>query len=410
MTIFLKIVKEILRDKIIAIRDMSLNADSTYLNQALSLVGEGRDLALSAAKRKLLDDTLLVQISGFVDRDDDKTNLDQLQALIRACRKDAKIKSVDKGYDEGASGPAIQKLIDLLQSIFDKLLELHVLGTPSEGDPLHIFYYSLAYYCAQKIAADHDPSFFARIAKNPLVSTSRKFAKDKEGLVMAALDEVDVDIEGLKTDHPHYQQARQKVILTCIDKLRRDNKELCIANAKLLGMFFSPSLGVLEDCMANAVAEISKIKTPNTKSTLTEQSRLKAPPPPSAPPKVVKDEHSAAEDHEAGLALKDSPAVLSNEHSAPGDLEAELALNDSQVGEGDREPLIDNTAASNDDITETGTAPPPVSLPVRPSANFTALTGGAKATPTKQPLTRRQRRQANAPSDEPSLSSNSRPW
>lgn len=270
MTIFLKIVKEILHVKIFAIRDMSLNADGSLLNQGLTLVGEGRDLELSSAKRELLENTLLLKISGLVGSDNDMTNLGQLQALIIACRREAKSKSVDKGYDEGASGPAIQKLVDLLQSIFDKLAELKVLNTPHEGDPLHVFHYFLASYCAQKIAADHDLGFIVRLAKNPLVSTSRKLAKEKNDLVLAAIDECSTDLNCLDPKNPGYPAAREKTILTCIDKLRRDNRTLCVDNAKFFGVFFQPSLGVLEECMAKAVTDITKSRGRSASSASSE--------------------------------------------------------------------------------------------------------------------------------------------
>ncbi len=274
MNPFLKIIKEVLVEQITAICTLSRQTNDGLVNQARDLASLGRDRELSAAKCDLLEMDLLPSINGFVEQNNDKTNLTHLQALIEDCRKKVLTKSGVKGYGEGTTEPALQKLIDLSGSIFEKLLALGVLKltnpdvpyTPQEGDPLYVFHYFLAKYLVNKVVAVHYPGTIHAIVNYPKVTTALKaltpftpkdLANQKELLVVSAFKECKVDIERLREDRPDFQAAKLKAITTCIDKLRRDNKTLCTANAIFPGPFFQPSPGDLETCMVAALTEIT---------------------------------------------------------------------------------------------------------------------------------------------------------
>src|SRR4051812_40313128 len=114
MTIFLEIAKYFIINTLTEIRDNSILNDGGLGNFFLNKIGLGRDTELSKTKRELID-VLIADIRNFEDQENDELTFSRLNALIAQCRTEAKKRSDEKGYDEGALGPAMKILSDFLE-------------------------------------------------------------------------------------------------------------------------------------------------------------------------------------------------------------------------------------------------------------------------------------------------------
>ncbi|ASQ47372.1 hypothetical protein [Legionella clemsonensis] len=270
MTIFLDITKPILKEAITAIRDKSVSADKSTANTLLNWISLGRDGELSKSKRDLADE-LLIKLHDLQHKEDDAATFEALKNLLLECKKEAAKKSREKNYGEGKFGPRMQKVILLLENLYEKLKEAKITDTPHDNEPLNCFRFYAARYYAQKIHDSHNISAFGRFLQNPKLTYFVKLAEEKEALIVTILQACEKDLGTLDVEHDEYETTKKSRVLEWLSKLERANVDLCEKYGSTLSIpvsiaLFStinislptlqPDSGFLETCIRSAMDEI----------------------------------------------------------------------------------------------------------------------------------------------------------
>ncbi|OCH98986.1 hypothetical protein A8135_09540 [Legionella jamestowniensis] len=270
MTIFLDVIKPILKEAITTIRDKSVSADKSTTNTLLSWISLGRDEDLSKSKRNLADD-LLIKLHELENKENDAATFQALKNLLTECKKEAAKKSKEKNYDEGKFGPRMQKVILLLDDLYEKLNKAKITDIPHDNEPLNRFRFYAARYYSQKIYDAYNLSFFARFIQNPKLTYFVKLAEEKETLIVTMLQGCEKDLGTLDVEHEEYENTKKSRVLEWLSKLERANEELCSKYGSTISIpigltIFStinvslptlqPDSGFLETCIKNAMDEI----------------------------------------------------------------------------------------------------------------------------------------------------------
>ena len=163
MTIFLEVAQEVIENIVKTTSAKSAEADTSTGNTILTYVSSkffhtgfaGRDQELGKEKRTRIE-LLLPSILEIAPDSDDKATLDQLIALIKACKKDTEIATKTRKQGNGMTEGALDKLVLILQDIYSKLDSLKLLNIPHDTDPLNSFRYYVALYYGKKIVVNKE--------------------------------------------------------------------------------------------------------------------------------------------------------------------------------------------------------------------------------------------------------------
>lgn len=276
MTFFLKITQAILQEELSNIVVKSKQKDESYANYLATLAGMGRNVVLSGKKRELAgkysgtlwmqsflaassgqekevvaqDQEEKVEKSSKERRKDGKSKhekpvapvtpglskpsiakkskdegyLDDFKKLLDQCQIEAKAASDKAKQGQGSFGPDIDRLKILVDRIFAKLNEVHLLENECTEDPLNIFRYHMASYFTKRVLIvwTKENSYLGQT-----MATGIELTSQKEQLVLTSLQTIEEDLEVLNMSHPRYAQKRKKDVITEIERLIKNNKEVC---------------------------------------------------------------------------------------------------------------------------------------------------------------------------------------
>jgi hypothetical protein len=274
MTIFGEVARKVIHERVRAACTASADADISTSTTFFAQIGFARDLTLSKAKRELMIEKLLPDIDKPTNSVDDDTVCKHFQTLIRNCKNETlnKANSNPIKFGKGTTEPALDKLIMILQTIFDKLTDLNLLNIPNDQDPLNNFRYYVALYYAKKIAADSEAgSWDINLAKK--IDLTRA----QETLIVRALttctkniNKIDGDKKLLdqllekepssQEDLEHKEMRRSQIALS-VSWLQQNNNDVCQRfTPSTPGLaYFDPNDGILTRCLDEAVAAIGEL-------------------------------------------------------------------------------------------------------------------------------------------------------
>lgn len=233
MTIFVEISKHFLWHELTAARTDSLNADASYYNYALGLFNLQRDPELSKQKRACLDE-LREALLKFNTEQDDKKTLEEFKELLTVFRSKNDKLAEAKQSGEGITGQALLNAIALIQAIYDKFNDLKFIDIKKDKHPFSLFQYYAAYYFAKKISNKQKLNPLQTVAEQPKLSNLRLRAQEREKLIIEAINECKIDLNGLDTKHPDYAKAIIRQVKAHIDRLNLNNETLCKKYGALL--------------------------------------------------------------------------------------------------------------------------------------------------------------------------------
>ncbi|WP_133130160.1 hypothetical protein [Legionella yabuuchiae] len=268
MTIFLILAQKIALAQLKERKNQSVAADYSWPNRFFSSFGLGRDERISDAKREILDD-LGLMIKGFAPRDNDEENLTALLDLISKSKGHAKAISDRGGFvNEGATGPALEALTQLLNFMHKKLHEHGLTDIECTKEPYGIFCFYAARYFTTKSVDDLKKVNVASFMDNPHVSSAPKISSAKDKLLDEALTNCKAMIAPM--DASEDSLSIKLCVKSAIQNLLAANKELCdelgtdlglsvnvtLFSSLRIGPKFKPSLGRLNDFMNKALEAI----------------------------------------------------------------------------------------------------------------------------------------------------------
>ncbi|GGI86843.1 hypothetical protein [Legionella impletisoli] len=267
MTIFLILAKKIILAELKELRNQSIGSDQSLPNRVFSTFWLGRDAEVSDAKRDILDE-LIQNIRSFKPKETDEDNLEALLHLIAEGKEMAKKVSDEKGFvNEGMTGPALESLMRLLNSVRDKLQEHQLTDLECKNDPYGIFCFFAAKYLATKLVDDLKKGKVADMLDNPKVSSAALISSKKDLILRRRLLLCKVMIE--RRDLSIDELSIRECVKSAIDNILADNRTLCEEGAKVslpfgvtlfrslhLGPTLNPSLGRLAVFMNAAMAAL----------------------------------------------------------------------------------------------------------------------------------------------------------
>lgn len=212
MTVFFKLIKELTIARSKKIRKLATSKDSSYFS------GMFRDSALSDEKQELLI-SLESCIKKMEDEKDDELSFKKLIKEIKACRREAKNKSDEKGYTEGNFGPGIMSLLSLIDTIKEKFMRLELLDIKMEDKPYDIFCFYAGKYWIEKEVEKIDRSWFGNTIKSPLLSNSFQVAQRKDEILIIAVNKCRIRLGNTKN---------------------KDSLEVCLKNKKANKLKLTP--------------------------------------------------------------------------------------------------------------------------------------------------------------------------
>ncbi len=202
---------------------------------------------------------LLTQIQALKDGADDNATLIQLKALITQCKADTVSAANALRYASGRTEVALDGLIILLQTVYDKLEKLTLLNIPHDKDPLNIFRYYVALYHAEKISPNVVQGVWEQITAYPNLAKQIELAERQELLVLEtitpctwAIHEIDKDLS--KKNSPEYQKIRHMLVFLSVDSLQNQNDKIC--QTFISPIWGDPNDGILTKCLEKAITEI----------------------------------------------------------------------------------------------------------------------------------------------------------
>lgn len=260
MSIFLEIAKRTLEILFLKAKKQSHDADHSLKNQAMEWIKLGRDRDLSESKQALYGE-LIKRLQTIKSQEGgDKANEHHLINLLNDYRKKAYLKSTEKHYDEGEFGKNMQKAVFFVKSFFEKMLLLELANLPYDEDPLHIFYYHIAEYFAQKFSTKEN--FALRLMHNPKLSNARELEEQKEKLVLLAMKELQHDLEAFDKNHVGYEKVKRKFIVdtlkNLVEKKIKALDENSFFSKRMQGLFFSDKKSI-ERCIHLSIGHIDAV-------------------------------------------------------------------------------------------------------------------------------------------------------
>ena len=222
MSIFLSIIQRVLIPKIDELCVKSESADYSWFNKLLVTTNlGGRDLEVSARKRHHLNE-LKNSLQELQDTQpiSDADTLQSIKTLIETCytNLNGARQTERKSYPESSSDQMLWMLPNLIEHIYQKLETLDVLNKQQTDDPLDIFEYYIAYYCATKIVNKRYQSLLEYGLSHPFIANTGLIAAKKEHWIMS-YSEIMSDAQSIVGMIPH---CRHKVQL--LEENRRNNK------------------------------------------------------------------------------------------------------------------------------------------------------------------------------------------
>ena len=270
MTVFREVARKVINDIVHATSEASSLADTSTTTKFFNLVGLPRDLALSKIKRDLIV-SLLPEVDTLVNEkgsSNDSAMCARLQILITKCKTDAATAATVSRQNSGSTELALDSLIILLQSIFDKLAELKLLDIPHDDDSLNIWRYYVALYYAQKIAANRDPSLWGHIVAYPNLASKIELTEKQDALLIESFKTCTNDISIIDKfapkkddlDYAKYQEMRRSHVYLSVYKLQQENKEICDAyTPTALLAFLDPNDRILVKCLETTIEELEPL-------------------------------------------------------------------------------------------------------------------------------------------------------
>jgi hypothetical protein len=269
MTIFTIAAKLIINKMLETTRVTSTEADRSTTNGILSMVGFGRDLTLSKAKREQIA-ALLPIITELSDSLDDKVALETLQELIRKCKHDIKEQTTKYKIGTGNTEAALEGICSLLVTIYDKLKQLKLLNTPYDAenrDPLTDFKKHVAFFYAEKFTAEQHLNMVDKLIRAPMRGDKIELTEQQNTLVTLSLTTLSAHLSTLDGLIASSQQSEQQTIenqrLKCyivamaLLTLTTKNEELCAQYQSKTGLaILNPDDGILTECLQLAQTEI----------------------------------------------------------------------------------------------------------------------------------------------------------
>ena len=305
MTIFDEVAQAIIHKAVKAMSAASNAADISFKTQVFSQIGFQRNVTLSKIKRNLIEEGLLSRVTVPTDRINDSERREQLEGMIRHCKTQTLSAAAQHGLARGDTEDALDALIILLQTIFDKLDSLHLLNTPHDKDPLNSTRYHMALYFALKLDAKRyisslDPSLAKglelaveeeKLVTNSLADCTALIKKmDEDKMQLAQF----LDPQHPKTEDLEYQERRRISILLFISKLQQETRDLYQKYSTWLDLF-NPIDNILTKCLEKAVEEIKNPDAPHLMLSTQTSNPLPAdiepePLAPSIPQQLTLDE------------------------------------------------------------------------------------------------------------------------
>lgn len=271
MTIFSEVARKVINDIVHATTEESTLADKSTSTKFFAYIGLTRDLTLSQIKRELIVN-LLPEINKLVNEAlsvDDNNMLQQFKNLITICKSQATKAAVVRRQSSGNTERALDSLVILLESIFNKLAELNLLDIPHDNDPLNkLRYYTTRYY-AQKIAASHDLGILGSLVKYQNLKARIELTERQEKLIVATVKKCTEAIQIIDkhapkiedSDFNEYQEMRRSHVYLSAYQLQQQNKELCKTYTdKAPISFWDPNDGILGECLECALVELNSLE------------------------------------------------------------------------------------------------------------------------------------------------------
>lgn len=272
MTIFFDLARFFLIQRITEIHNKSSAADNSLRNTLVSRASLGllgRNTSLSQIKRNLAKD-LISELKQIEGENNDTINLQLFKKFIEDYRKKAEKESKNKNCLPGHFESAMGENLSFLTAFFEKSQLLNIINIPKDKDPLHIFYYFALFYFGLKL---NKLTIFEQIARNPRITTCSQLSTEKAECLVKHVEECRMDLETIRTDLPNYDQVRKIRVLECLNKLRRENEQLCENHKKFINIpvrvgglstveitlpAMKPELGDLGKIIEKARTEINK--------------------------------------------------------------------------------------------------------------------------------------------------------
>ena len=276
MTIFGEVARKVIHERVraacVASADADISTSTTFFTQiGLGRIGLARDLTLSKAKRELIE-KLLPEIDKSTGNAEDEIVCEHFQTLIRHCKTEtlSAANSNPIKFGKGTTEPVLDNLITILQTIFDKLTELHLLNIPHDHDPLNSFRYYVALYYAKKIAADSEASSWdLNLAKKiELTKEQEKLVESAITTCTRSIEKIDADKnrldeflkqESSQREDLEHKEMRRSYIALSVSWLQRHNNDVCklFAPVQIPGLdYFDPNDHILTKCLVEAVTAI----------------------------------------------------------------------------------------------------------------------------------------------------------
>ncbi|MCP0914857.1 MULTISPECIES: hypothetical protein [Legionella] len=253
MSIFLHLMKQLLIDEIAEAIAASKAKDQSFLNGFFSAVGlGGRDLKLSAAKRKKLEE-LHNQITNFVAGKDDEESYKKLSTLVTDCKTELISLCSKHTHPTGETEKSLSDLLDLMLLIHKKLETEELLNIAYDKEsPLSMFLLSGAAYYTQNVVRLKKTSFWERILNNPAISNNLEIRQEKEEILKNEINSCKEHLKTLDKESENYNVITNKIVQQAITNLKHGNQDKCAQKRKHIGFF--------GECMDNALEHIELIK------------------------------------------------------------------------------------------------------------------------------------------------------
>ena len=157
MTVYLKVLKQLILDLITHARDKSNVADKSLGNTIFNFFGKGRNLELSGIKKdRLLD--LYTAIDGMKPSDyknDDEIHK-ALQGLITEYKEELRLNCRSEGSNEGNTGKSLTKALNLITVVKTDLKDLNLLDVKLDDSLVSKLRYHLALFPITVYANDYN--------------------------------------------------------------------------------------------------------------------------------------------------------------------------------------------------------------------------------------------------------------